>query len=267
MNLLSRTFQHCIAVSAAGALLYVAGTNLAVAGSADDYTGCLTPGGTIIHVAEGASPLKPCSRKQTVIHLDGRVAKQTHALHWRPAAVCEALRKLDTSGSIEEQLIQMGCPSTKVEKPIGTVVARVTAHDFSSIDINGNPDARSCGILTIENRDEWGGGYHYVVAGGSTGDPDGPPGGYVASEVAMPLGDDGVGDCEFLCKTDPNCIAATYDIALGGPEFRTCRTFHYSDHAGTQPWHSLCGFSESGFGSCEQNLSSSTAWWIRDCNK
>ncbi len=35
---------------------------------AADYTGCVTPGGTIIHVGPGDTPLKPCNRNQEVIH-------------------------------------------------------------------------------------------------------------------------------------------------------------------------------------------------------
>ena len=37
---------------------------------ADVSTGCVTPGGTIIHLAPGDTPLKPCGPNQQVIHID-----------------------------------------------------------------------------------------------------------------------------------------------------------------------------------------------------
>jgi hypothetical protein len=267
-----RLFISLLAASAGPLLL--SGTGTVQAAAADDYTGCLTPGGTLIHVAKGASPAKPCSKKQQVVHLDGRVAKQTYELHWKPAVVCEALRALDTgngNADIDSQLTALGCPSTAVTMPGTKLVGPIDSLAFSFTDADGNPDALGCGILKIEKRPEWGIGYHWVVDGGATQDPQGPAGGYVAKEVVYNTVPDGAGECATLCENDDKCIAATYPGGLGsasgGNAFRTCRTFHYSDNAGSQTWHDLCGFAESGLGSCANNANLTVnQWWIRDCS-
>lgn len=260
-------------LAAAAWLLLLSGAGAVQAAAADDYTGCLTPGGTIIHMAKGASPAKPCSKKQQVIHLDGRVAKQTYELHWNPAVVCEALRLLDVGNTqdIATQLTALGCPSIHVvPPPDGQPLTRVDGNDWVE-NADGILDAHDCGILKIEKRPEWGGGYQWVVDGGlQYGGTNAPAGGYVAKEVAYDL-NGGTEDCRLLCEGDEKCIAATYPAGLliqgGDSTFRTCRTFHYTDNPGSQPWHQLCGFSETGDFSCSSDTATEVyRWWIRDCN-
>ena len=58
------------------------------------WTGCLTPGGTIIHVAQGDAPLKRCSRNQRLIHLRDEAAYQHTEANYDQAKICEAFHAL-----------------------------------------------------------------------------------------------------------------------------------------------------------------------------
>jgi hypothetical protein len=235
--------------------------------AASDFTGCVTPGGTIIAVAPGPSPLRPCEPNQTVIHIDGRVAKQAFDVHWNPLVVCEALWQLgeQSTANIADQLEDLGCPShPDLPAPSGQPLVKVLpTFDFDE----QNLDAKNCGILKIEQRPEWGPSYHWVVDGGTTQDPEGSPGGVVFKEKLIYF-EDADDDCYPLCESDDQCIAAQLHRGLrkteGGSDilFWTCRTFHYNDNV-DEPWHELCAWSA---GLCV-NTTTEFTWWIRDCTQ
>jgi hypothetical protein len=250
----------------AGALLLASVTSVQ---AAYDYTGCLVVnGGTINSVAPGPSPLRPCrSPQEAVIHLDGRIPKQTFDVHWNPLVVCDALRQLDfgnDNADIDAQLLALGCPSAP-DLPAPSAQPLVLVGLSGLIDVFGdNLDAYDCGILKIEQRPEWGGGWHWVVDGGTTQSPEGTPGGVVRFHKRL-LFQTASEDCEALCRGDDKCIAAYVDKALNRDHdiFWDCHTFHYNDNVG-EPWHNLCGVTATGPFGCT-NTSNAYTWWIRDC--
>ena len=56
-----------IAVLAVMVVLVIGGATIALANNGNTYTGCLTPGGTIIHVAIGGQPAHECASSHTQI--------------------------------------------------------------------------------------------------------------------------------------------------------------------------------------------------------
>jgi hypothetical protein len=247
----------------AGALLLASTTSVQ---AAYDYTGCLVvDGGTINSVAPGPSPLRPCrAPREAIIHIDGRIPKQTFDVHWNPLVVCDALRQLDfgnDNADIDAQLLAMGCPSAPdLPAPSAQPLVRVGL----STAFGDNLDALDCGILKIENREDWGKGWHWVVDGGTTQSPEGPPGGVVQFHKRLVV-QTAPEDCEALCRGDDKCIAAFMDKGLrsGNEVFWECHTFHYNDNVG-EPWHNLCGATATGGLGCT-NTSNVNDWWIRDC--
>ena len=237
------------------------GTSIGHAGN--DYTGCLTPGGTIIKVAPGKTPAKPCRENQTIIHLDGRVAQQTFDIHWNPAAVCEALRTLaikTPEADINTQLEGLGCPSVNVAVPEEKPLKQVFFPDFT----NNDNDALGCGIMKLAtNREEFGLGTYIFVDGGSTQDPAGPEGGFVAKHKRYLFGPDAKTSCELLCDSDEKCIGAFLNESAQDLLWN-CYTFHYTDGVDI-PWNRFAGFGVDGDFGAGGGLFLNAKFWIRDC--
>ena len=74
------------------------------------WTGCVTPGGTIIHMAQGDAPLKDCSKNQRLVHLRDVAAYQHPEANYDQATVCEAFHSI---GLVPIEILEdLGCPST-----------------------------------------------------------------------------------------------------------------------------------------------------------
>lgn len=224
---------------------------------ANTWTGCVTPGGTIIHLAFGDSPAKPCGPRQDVIHLDSAVARQHNDANYNHAKVCEAFRSLANTVPFDDILTQMGCPSVDPHLPAGTL-RQITAPTM----IDNNYSVCD-GAFKIEHKDEWGAGYHYAFYGDGP-ETDGKGGGFVAKSQKLYF-DGGQEECKLLCENDPECIGAYWNGGqINEGEFLLCETFHYS-HKVEGPWNILCGWDpgyKNGFG-CGDELTSALRLWVK----
>jgi hypothetical protein len=225
---------------------------------AETYTGCVTPGGTIVHLAVGESPLKPCKNYQRRIHLDNRDARQNHDVDYNHAKVCEAFWQVGVSPEIMEA---MGCPDDPTAHAPGTV------QDAYGISFDENDTV--CGVLKIEKREEWGPFYHWVIDG-RTGDPlPEKGGGFVAAHTQVPIRETGEEDeCKNLCDQDPKCIAALHHPGDGttqgvksNAKIARCDIFHYSDSV-TTGWNDVCGI--YGIQACKDAMEAlNQRWYVR----
>ena len=51
------------------------------------WTGCVTPGGTIIHLTRGDTPAEPCQGKQALVHLRDEAAFQNADANYKQGAI------------------------------------------------------------------------------------------------------------------------------------------------------------------------------------
>ena len=213
------------------------------------WTGCVTPGGTIIHLAPGDTPLKRCSSRMQLIHLNDEAAHQnTDATH-NQVASCEALHELGLS---EEQIAKLGCPSTAdLTRPGSVSETHVTGDNLVGNNFN------VCNILKVESRPEWKDGWHWVMPGGVVAGTQG-----FNSINAVEFAD----ECQEECAIDDKCIAAWLKADNPPSSHSTCRTFHYSDNPEGTEWNHFCGF-DQGFGTvlgCADSIASDTTrWYVR----
>ena len=209
------------------------------------WTGCVTPGGSIIHLARGDRPKKPCKGNQVLIHLRDEAAFQNADANYKQGASCEAFRELKLS---DKALGNLNCASTAT-LPRPGIVTPVSGTALVSNNFN------VCGILKSETSESWKPSYQWIV-----------PGGFVVSTTKHPIGHGSAKACEQVCEGDAKCIAANShrDRSL---DFRTCRTFHYSDTA--IDWNHLCGYVQ-GFDPTGNHLgcadilgSGEDSWFVR----
>ena len=218
------------------------------AAQAETWTGCVTPGGTIVHLAPGESPARRCGPQEKVIHLDDRHANQNPVANYDHAKVCAALLNAGADVGI---LTSMGCPNLPTLPPSAAIMQKVSPQDW----LNNANDV--CGILGVEQRPEWGVGYMWVVKGDTHG------GGFVANHQKLANEDpQHPAQCQALCDTDLSCIAAQYNHVNPSPT-GDCTTYHHSDTL-LEPYHAFCGMSPgTGFGGCGLALLSENRWWIK----
>ena len=222
---------------------------------ADYYTGCVTPGGTIIHLAIGETPANACGHKQKLIHLNND--KNNDQTRYNHLAVCAAL---DNAGAFDTDLQALGCPIDPVVPGPTVVVELLTTPAF----FNDAPHER-CGVK-LEQNDKWGPGWHIAVYGidDYTG-ADG--GGYLAStsQVYSGGGGDHVADCKAICEGDDKCVAARV-TSTTNHLFEDCDVFHHSDTVDV-PYNVFCGLQPGGgvgtIGSCEASQVISNKWFVR----
>lgn len=228
------------------------GTGAAQAESSS-WTGCVTRGGTIVHLAWGDTPAKPCSSNERLLHLRDEEAIQTHQATFDQKHLCEAFHALNLSAPALEKL---GCPSTPTLRVEGVVSTHLSAADFS----RNNFDV--CGILQVKTDDQFSPWWYWNVKGG-----------FVAQTTQLPVL---VGDyrqvCRSQCANDTKCIAAWLEWKDVHDEFATCRIFHHSDAlaAAGNDWHHICGLSQdrgqnvAAFGCGDLAQSARAEWFIRE---
>jgi len=216
------------------------------------WTGCVTPGGAIIHLANGNEPKEHCQGKQALIHLRDVAAYQNTQANYDHAKICEALHAL---GLDSTELDNLGCPSTPTLTRQGIVKA-ILPVDYRTNESLGNVSV--CDIFDVIPNGDLNtlGGFQWTVKGG-----------FVASEPALPFVGGKV-QCGSICEADDKCIAAWYNV-IGAERSKagTCRIFHYSDRV-DDDWGHYCGVFKDGnssvVGSCVPQLSSSeTRWFVR----
>ena len=219
---------------------------------AEDYTGCVTPGGTIIDIALGQSPARPCQNKHHIIHLDSN-ANQHVSAEIDLTALCKTLQ----AASIPPDL-SLGCHSVPDVEVLGDV-QRVWA-PYDSFDENNE----TCGgmLKIAEDADRWGAGnLHWQLTGegkrGATG------GAFVERTHKIINAVEAPNDCALLCEDDEQCIGAIYDNPLDGSVVeRECRIFHYSDSDRITPWNEFCAAGSPDF--CKQKIDSlSVVWFLK----
>lgn len=192
------------------------------------WTGCVTPGGTIIHLARGDQPAKRCQENQQLLHLRNEAAFQNTDANYKQGASCKAFHELGLSATALENL---GCPSTPTLTKPGIVSGQV----HGSTLVANNFDV--CGILKVETSDTWTPSWHWVV-----------PKGFIVANVTLPVVTGQQENCRDLCVADDKCIAAYLDntATTGGhggnlADFGLCRIFHYSDFSNSD-WSHFCGY-------------------------
>ena len=235
-----------------------------------DYTGCVTPGGTIVDLALGESPAKPCSNKESIIHLDDTNANQHVTAHFDLSALCKVLDDLTPPSADLEAL---GCPSDPLAVVDGTVQQVFTPSlsnpdGWDSFDENNE----TCeGMLKIaEDVDRWGEkNYHWQLTGEDMRgeDPSNPPpgGAYVARTHKILDGLDAPKDCQKLCEDDEQCIAAFYNNPLDSNYTeRDCRIFHYSDSNRITMWNEYCGSGSPAI--CKEKIAETLIFWFLKAN-
>ena len=210
------------------------------------WTGCITPGGTIIHMAQGDAPLKACSKNQQLVHLNDVAAFQHTEANYDQAKICAVFHSLFVAPSMLEDL---GCSSTPTLTRPGTVM-HIEARNYRNNAAAGNEDV--CGIFDIEPSGEH--SFRSIVKKG-----------YVASTSVIPI-TGAIDVCQEKCADDDKCVAAYFrsespnSVAF---QVGTCRTFHYSDSLSVD-WDHYCGFAEDGPFSCISDLSSVfNNWFVR----
>ena len=242
-----------------GLLLFGSSTTLA-----DSYTGCVTPGGTVIHLALGDSPKEPCARNMKLIHLNND--KHNEDTLYNHLAVCTAL---GNAGAQQVDLDAMGCPKDPVV-PDAYVIGTPNFTFFN------NEPHEFCG-LKLEKRPQWGSLWHIVVYGSddySWDESDDPPvktnngGGYLAYTTKVYSGDVSANpfdDCRVICEGDDKCIAARVTNTPNNV-FEDCDVFHHNDQA-MVPYNIFCGIQPGGgtgtFGSCEQSQTDHNHWFTK----
>jgi hypothetical protein len=227
------------------------GNAISAQGESSAWTGCLDPGGTIIHMAPGASPLQRCARNQSLIHLRDVAAYQNTEANYDQVKFCEAFHSLSLAPSLLEDL---GCPSTPTLTRPGTLV-RLLNQGYLDNQILGNEYV--CDIFGIDPSSRLGGslagsGFDFVVKNG-----------FVASTSLHDFVGGGEA-CKAICESDDKCIAAW---ALSRDQNRsgavTCRTFHYSDQIESD-WGHYCGLAKNGLAGCAHRLSTAGVhWYVR----
>jgi hypothetical protein len=212
------------------------------------WTGCITPGGTIIHMAQGDDPLKACAPNQQLVHLNDVAAFQHTEANYDQAKMCEAFHELMLSAPALEKL---GCPSTPTLTKPGTV-ERIFGQDYRDNEAIGNENV--CGILGIEPASSY--GFKYVLNDG-----------FVASTEVIPLAG-GLAACGVKCAADAKCVAANFIKTKVNTSSGTCRTFHHSDALSVE-WSNWCGLSKDGengqpLSTCLANMdTTSSPWFVR----
>lgn len=231
---------------------------------AEVFTGCVTPGGTVIHLRLGETPKEPCSHKQKLIHLNNDKHNE-HTLYHHEAT-CTAL---ENAGALEADLIAMGCPITPTIPPASYKLVQPPSSFYETAP------HEYCG-LKVEQRPQWGTGWHIVVYGSddySWDEADDPPvhsnngGGYLAYTTQVYSGDESAspqGDCQAICNDDDKCVAAR---VTNRPDhaFEDCDVFHHSDTVGV-PYNIFCGIFPSGentIGSCQTSQRGSNTWYVK----
>lgn len=243
-----RTVFTSAAIALFAVLFMASGTAQA---STSAWTGCVTPGGTIVHLALGDAPSQPCSQNMGLVHLRDTAAYQHTEANYEQAKMCEALHSL---GLDPTHLADLGCPSTPTLTRPGTVT-RVHSQDYRDNVTAGN--GAVCGIFAIEQNNT---AFDFVVKGG-----------FVDSTQPVPfIG--GSEACRVLCVGDDKCIAAFYSgqagtVSAQTPNVGTCRVFHYSDQL-NDDWGHYCGFTEDltfPVPMCIGTLSGDpkTGWFVR----
>lgn len=212
----------------------------------DSFTGCLTPGGTIIHMAQGDAPKKPCNRNQTLIQLQQRVNREFDS-HYDHDRICEAFHELNLSA---QSLDNLGCPSTPTLTKKGTLT-RVTRAAMRS-----NNNYNVCGILAIEENPLFGAGWFWVIKEG-----------WAVDKFPTPIigGDQ---ECFDKCDNDDKCIAAQWLETKPGThtvDIGECTVYHHSDHLQFQN-SGHCGATQDqgSFANCTELVQTeNTFWWVR----
>lgn len=229
---------------------------------ADSYTGCVTPGGTVIHLRLGESPKEPCGHKMKLIHLNND--KHNRETLYNHLAVCTAL---ENAGALAADLDAMGCPSDPVVPPAGHVLETPNFTFFN------NAPYEWCG-LKLEQRPQWGNTWHIAVYGSedySWDESVDPPvktnngGGYLAYTTQVYAGGqsaDPIEDCRLICEGDDKCAAARVTNTLRA--FEDCDIFHHSDQVSV-PYNIFCGIQPgpNTFGSCEQSQTDNNHWFAK----
>jgi hypothetical protein len=195
----------CTLAFALGAL------GLADTALAEAWTGCVTPGGTIIHMKQGDVPLKPCNKNQTVIHLTDEASKQNTNATYNHEVNCKALK---STGATATLLGELGCPVGTEQMPEGPMI-RVTDVDpgpFTTVDCENDP-SYSC--IRVENA--FVGRQFYV------------------SNEGFDLNRTNTSGCPTACQSDDRCFGAWLESANAeipkSPEL-VCHLYYRSDTLG-----------------------------------
>ena len=262
MSIKARCYLAGFTLAATG--LFVGGVGTA---HAEDYTGCVTPGGTIIHLALGQSPAKPCKGKLHIIHLDDTNANQHVSAQINLPELCKVLHLLGASGTDYKEL---GCHSDPTLAPPGEVqLVRAPTLLGGGIDSFDENNETCNGMLKIKNdAARWGAAnYHWELTGENK---RGQPGGAMVARTLKLLQDGTQGGingvCATACKNDPQCIAAFLDdhlsVNLDAGVERDCRIFHYSDSPQVNHWNEYCASAGEAF--CKQEIGTGAhQWYLR----
>jgi hypothetical protein len=240
-------------------VLLLGHTTMSIAGQ---FTGCVTAGGTIINVAEGEEPLRPCRSNELLIHLEWNV-KNPNLTQYNHIAVCNAL---ESAGAHLDLLRAMGCPENPntSNEPVLAIGAQ------SWIGLFTAPDYEWCG-LKFERREDWGSLWHIAIYG--TDDYTGASGGgYRAKTIQVSqTADPGpAAICMEHCQNDPQCIAASIDREMLGAKSgrltADCDIYYHIDNT-TDPFNIWCGAGdtpfESNMFSCTTRFDAQYQWFVR----
>jgi hypothetical protein len=234
--------KRTIPIAATVIVVWLLGGTVTVQAEVSAWTGCVTRGGSIIHLARGDHPKESCLGNQTLVHLRDEAAFQNADANYKQGAICDAFHELTLSPAA---LAKLGCSSHPDLTRPGTV-ERV----FGPSLVANNFDV--CGILKAETSDTWAPSYQWVV-----------PGGFVVSTTALPIEGPSADACKQLCVGDDKCVAA-FLKAEHNYDTRVCRIFHYSDASGD--WNHFCGYSpgfENQFSCAERLDDIDDNWWVR----
>jgi hypothetical protein len=235
--------KRTISIAAMVIVVWLLGGTGTAQAESSAWTGCVTPGGTIIHMAQGDAPLEECAKNQQLVHLNDVAAFQHTEANYDQAKMCEAFHSLFLDPMILEDL---GCPSTPTLTKPGTVT-RLFSSDYRANEAAGNENV--CGIFDIEPGSS---GFKYVVKSG-----------FVASTAVIPLAG-GLAACGEKCAADDKCVAANFVKTTTNTTSGTCRTFYHSDSLSVD-WSHYCGFTiDKNFLSCLARIDTiESPWFVR----
>jgi len=114
---------------------------------AEAWTGCVTPGGTIVRMKQGEVPLRPCSKNELVIHLTDKASKQNSNASYNHETNCKAL---ESSGATPSLLVELGCPLGTEPKPQGEPIP-ITRADTGPLSVVPCENDASTFCTRVEN--------------------------------------------------------------------------------------------------------------------
>ena len=207
---------------------------------AADWTGCLTPGGTIIHVAKGKDPARPCVGQHRRVHFEDFQFNQHPEADYDQATICKAFHELLLSPELLEEL---GCHPEPTNVILGDLRTVPTCDILGGFCV-WEPDYSLCGGAMKIEANASGTGYEWTL-----------PGAFIRKSFVHNFVNDRQA-CRDACETDSECLAAHQSVHAGASS-ATCLTFHKSDGI-EEPYRKYCGPSQLLCSTSNEEL-----WFLR----